>query len=192
MDCTGHGVPGALLSMVASFSMNSVVAQADYKDPKELIIDFNDQFCTYFQHHENENKDLDHGLDIGMVILDREENTLRFNGTRQSLIYTNRNSIDNIRGDSAYIGNSSLTLGESTNLPVSSGGRYFLFSDGIVDQFGGPKNKKFLARRLRQLLFDTRNLDMKSQKDKVENEFDLWKGEEEQTDDILLIGFEIE
>ncbi|MFZ6051408.1 SpoIIE family protein phosphatase [Halocola ammonii] len=191
MDCTGHGVPGALLSMVASFSMDAVIDGSEYSDPKELLTDFNNQFCSYFKRHEVEKKDLHHGLDIGVIIHDKVKKTLSFNGTRQSLIYTDTDGVHSLRGDSAYIGNKNLSLKSSVSVPLGKSHRYFLFSDGIVDQFGGPRNKKFLARRLRELLFKTRKLNLREQKEEILQSLDQWMEGEEQTDDILLIGFEL-
>lgn len=192
LDCTGHGVPGALLSMMANFSLTNVLEASDYSDPGNLLHDFNKQFYNYLHIHQDSSKSITNGLDISLVIMDKAKRKVLFSGTRQSLVITTDVEVKVVKGSPAYIGEPKLNLEETTSIDIEKGMRFYLFSDGIVDQFGGPKNKKFLSKNLYDLLGKTHSLDMSEQRKKIVSSIENWMGTAEQTDDMLLVGFKVE
>lgn len=189
IDCTGHGVPGAMLSMAAHFSLNNTFDRRKYTDPVRLLEDFNEQFYKHFHLHENDNEGMNHGLDIGLVIINPRRTEMRYAGTHQSLVSTDENGLQVYRGSRGYVGNKELHVEKSHRIRVEKGTKYFMFTDGISDQFGGPRNKKFLSKRMRALLQKTHSCGMPQQSDEMVKTLNQWQGTEEQTDDMLLVGF---
>lgn len=191
MDCTGHGVPGAMLSMAAHFSLNDVFDKQAYTDPADLLEDFNTQFYRHFHCNKDSSNSINHGLDIGLAIVDADRKELKYAGTHQSLICTSGKDLTVFRGFPGYIGNENLHVEKTHTIQIDRGHKYFMFTDGISDQFGGPKNKKFLTKRLRDVLKRTHLLEMPAQSSEIVKTLKDWQGDEEQTDDMLLVGFTI-
>ncbi len=190
MDCTGHGVPGAMLTMAAHFSLNDVFDKQPYKDPAKLLEDFNKHFFKYFHFNDHSNS-INHGLDIGLTAINPQRTELLYAGTRQSLICTSKKKLEVFRGFPGYIGNENLRVQKTHKIKIEKDSKFFMFTDGIQDQFGGPKNKKFLSKRLREILKRTHPLKMHRQSELIADSITKWQGDEEQTDDMLLVGFMI-
>ncbi len=192
IDCTGHGVPGAMLTMAAHFSLNASFEHTPTDDPALLISRFNTQFYNHFHLNQGEAEGLGHGLDIGMLIIHPDRTEVRYAGTHQSLICTNGMAVNVYRGNAGYVGNKVLKLDTSHRIRVEKGNKFFMFTDGISDQFGGPKNKKILSSRVRKMLERTHGSTIDRQKAFIETVLTKWQGDEDQTDDMLMVGFSLE
>ncbi len=187
-DCTGHGVPGAFMSIMGINFLNQVVSHG--------IPHSNKLLNTLREHvmkalHQNgsleEQKD---GIDLALCIIDLEKKQIEFSGANNPLIYFHRNELIVIKGDRMPIGVSPVEE-QSFNrhvLPFSQIDSFYIFSDGYPDQFGGYFYKKIKFRGFKRILRDADKLTFSEQKDYLDSELLKWKGKYEQIDDILVIG----
>ncbi len=200
IDCTGHGVPGAFLSMIGNELLNKIVVFKGITEPSKILNQLQMEMRNTLKQKENGNED---GMDIGictlhMVPSELEElfgkPRLEFAGAKNSLIYIQKGEMHIVKGDKVPIGgylfkddynftNHSISLeGETT---------FYMFSDGYADQFGGKDRKKFMVSRFRELLIEIHAEPMEMQKRRLEKELLDWMGGMHQIDDILVMGFKI-
>jgi serine phosphatase RsbU (regulator of sigma subunit) len=116
MDCTGHGIPGALLSMAAYFCLNTTFESADFQDPANLINCFSHNLNEQLSGYEEKLEHAKHGLDMGMCIIDKNQGHLKYAGTNQSLIRIGRNESEMYKGDRGYVGNQKLSITSSPRI----------------------------------------------------------------------------
>jgi serine phosphatase RsbU (regulator of sigma subunit) len=189
IDCTGHGVPGALMTVIGNSLLNQIVTFSGVTSPSEILRQLDNKLHdTLKQHGGNVTSD---GMDMAICHYVMGEKKLTFAGARRPLYLVRGDRISEIKGSKAPIG--SYVQGVQKNfvehqVPVHAKDRVYLFSDGLQDQFGGNQGKKFMISRLRDLLLAVQALAMPKQKDIIENELKGWQGDQEQTDDMLLIG----
>jgi len=193
VDCTGHGVPGAFMSMIGNNLLNQIVIENGITKPAKILTELNNGVQTALnqRHVDAEASD---GMDVALCTIDKEKNELEFAGALRPLYIIKKGNIEKIEGVKSPIGG--LQLGAenvytSTVRQLAKGDTFYMFSDGYADQFGGKKGKKFMAKRLQQLLLDMQELPMEKQKKTLEDTHLDWKGDGEQVDDILLIGVRI-
>lgn len=186
-DCTGHGVPGAFMSLIGYKELDIACSQND--NPNEILFSLNNQIKSTLNHYE-ENYIMD-GMDIALVKITK--NNVFYSGANRPLWFIKNNSSEilDIKGTKAAIGgtiNTTQTF-DLHKFLIEKGDTIYLFSDGIVDQFGGVKDKKLTSKKLKAFLLSISNLNMKEQHEKLIEFYNNWKGENnEQTDDILMIG----
>lgn len=209
IDCTGHGVPGAMLSMVCYEKLNQVVIEYPQATPSEILNRTNALLKEFMQPDQAKNQHWD-GMAISICFINYEKMELIFAGASQSLYLTSKhlyeengvltmqqsNAVQNLyklKGDKFEIGCSmeGHTFREHT-VPFSKKDRIFLFSDGFADQFGGAtlNGKKFKISNFQKLILSTSNLDMHEQGKELMEIFNDWKGNQDQTDDVLVLGVE--
>ncbi len=195
VDCTGHGVPGAFMSMIGNDLLEQIVKIKKITDPGKILTELNNGIkLALHQTDGNSSKD---GMDIALCKLSTDENnvrTLHYAGAFRPLWCVNAaGEFTEITADKRAIGGITEMAYEFTNhrIMVNAGDSFYMFSDGYVDQFGGEKGKKFLSVNLRKLLLNSCMQSITDQKQNAEKAFDSWKGEHEQIDDVLLIGFRI-
>jgi serine phosphatase RsbU (regulator of sigma subunit) len=131
-------------------------------------------------------------MDVGILVFKNEE--VYFSGANSPLFYTSENKIHQIKGSRFPIGSNHYSSSKQFQLhkiDPSKGDRFFLFSDGFQDQLGGPNDKKYLTKCFREFVDDSSALPLDEQGDAIVEEFLQWKGDEEQTDDVLIIGLEL-
>ncbi|MEA2043660.1 MAG: SpoIIE family protein phosphatase, partial [Bacteroidota bacterium] len=188
VDCTGHGVPGAFMSLIGSEILTTIVGKNIF-DPKLILSKMNNYVVTALKQEATTNQD---GMDMALCVVDKKTKTVEFAGAKNPLVYISNNEIHKIRGSRKGIGGYQ-EQAEFTSevIEYQSPSYFYIFSDGFQDQFGGPKNRKFMIRKLRQLLFEIHKLPGKEQHQILDNAVENWKGIGQQTDDILLIGFKI-
>ncbi len=186
-DCTGHGVPGAMVSVVCNNGLNRSVREHQLIKPSEILDKTRDIVVTEFEKSEEEVKD---GMDIALCSLGK--NVLQYAGANNPLYVISNGELTEIKADKQPIGrydhkqpftNHSITL--------KTGDCVYIFTDGFADQFGGPKGKKFKYSQFKQLLLDNHQLPMDKQKELLNNTIEDWKGELEQVDDICVIGIRV-
>jgi serine phosphatase RsbU (regulator of sigma subunit)/NADH:ubiquinone oxidoreductase subunit E len=193
-DCTGHGVPGAFMSMIGYNLLNQIVINENIMEPDEILERLNFGVISSLNQNHSGNDD---GMDAALLVIDLKKKLLRFSGARNSLIIIKNGTIEEIEGDERSIGGTQINKDSSFKIREIKllGSNYlYSFSDGYPDQFGGDKNKKFMNTRMRQLLLDIHDKKMDEQKEILENTIEYWKSESnaKQTDDILVLGMHID
>jgi serine phosphatase RsbU (regulator of sigma subunit)/HAMP domain-containing protein len=188
-DCTGHGVPGAFMSLVGHNALNQ--ATKVYNKPSQVLNTVNRLSAQALRAEENHLvKD---GMDIALCSIDMESLEMEFSGAQNPAYIVRNTELIELDGDAFSIG--SYVNGEREfspkNFTLQSGDCIYLFSDGYADQFGGPNGKKFMRKQFRQLLIDIYGLPMDEQKNQLSARFDAWRGDGEQIDDVLVIGIRV-
>jgi serine phosphatase RsbU (regulator of sigma subunit) len=191
VDCTGHGVAGALMSMIGESLLNQIIYEHEIYEPGEIMNNLNIGVQEILNQNEN---NMHHGMDASILIIDKNNNKVSFAGAKQNLVYTNNGKIEVIKGDRLSIGGfvdqergykkHELELKEKDSM-------FYMFSDGYQDQFGGPDNKKIGVARLIDTIDKNKSKTMSKQKEAIEKLLSDWKGAEEQTDDIMVMGIKL-
>jgi ligand-binding sensor domain-containing protein/serine phosphatase RsbU (regulator of sigma subunit) len=192
-DSTGHGVPGAFMSMIGTTLIKDICMRPDVGSPSEVLATLDREITsTLNQNVEPSLKSTD-GMDITVCEFDLTRNYLRFASAMRPIIMYHKNELMYIRGSRSSIGGYATheKAFENQGFQLHRGDIIYLFSDGYPDQFGGPLGKKFKMVRLKNLLGDICNIPMKEQYEHVSNNFKLWKGEHEQVDDVLFMAVKI-
>ena len=190
-DCTGHGIPGALLSMLGSELLNQIIPDPSKNSPAKAI-ELLDKGIYDAINRSGESFQKD-GIDLSLCTFNRKNNTLKFSGARRPILIYDGKDIKQFNSIPFSIGEIHTMSEKPTELEIQieKGNRIYMFSDGYIDQFGGKRNKKFLLRRFKDKIIEMKDLPMNEQKEIFDNEFNLWKGNQEQVDDVLIIGIEI-
>ena len=194
VDCTGHGVPGALLSFIGYFLLNNIVDhEREYTSGEVCDLLHNGVRDTLKQNREDaQGRD---GMDIALVKFNPQKNEIHYAGAHRSLYFLRNGELTDYKGDRKAIGGIPLGNKPEKNftdyaISVQPGDKIFFFSDGLTDQLGGPEFKKYSPARVRELIVANQNLSMEEFDKFFEDEFYNWKGKEKQIDDVLLIGIE--
>jgi len=190
VDCTGHGVPGALISLIGYFLLNNIVKVEGVSSPSE-ILDLLDAEVTRTLKQNESNSSTQDGMDIALCKINKESQQLEYAGAHRPLYFTSNDELYEIKGNKFPIGGAQYknrVKFTNTTINYKEGDYFFLFSDGFPDQFGGPKNKKFSPRRIREIIKNNANLGLSQVQRVMDEEFDKWKANNKQTDDVLMIG----
>ena len=186
-DCTGHGVPGAMLSLMCSGILKQAFSQEDLTSPCE-ILEFTREKVAAFLNSGKTNEIYD-GMDLAICLLDEKNNTIHFSGANRPLWLIQEGELIEYKGDRQPIGYSQKNEAfTSIEIKVNEGDVCYLFTDGIIDQFGGERNKRFMSKTLKNLLLEIAHLDVEKQDKIIKKALRDWQGANEQTDDICLIG----
>ena len=187
-DCTGHGVPGALMSMLCSEKLHETVAQHD--DPSVILNKLNKDVKRSLQQTGND-QSMD-GMDIALCSIDHSNYMVKYAGANRPLwlVRRGRKEVEEIKGTRTAIGGfTPFDQHFDTHLlKLKPKDTIYMFSDGYADQFGGGNDKKLLTKRFRQLLLDIQDKKMPEQKRYLANFLENWKSGTEQIDDVLVIG----
>jgi serine phosphatase RsbU (regulator of sigma subunit) len=193
VDCTGHGVPGAFMSIVGFNQLNHAVNVKKAKRASDILDALNHGVITTLNENKNESSIKD-GMDMSLCVFNFKERKAQFAGANNPLILVRNNELIRYKADRFPIG---VFDGErpqkfrNNEIEIADGDCYYLFSDGFADQFGGPDNKKFMNRRFEELLREVSGLPVLEQKKVLAEKLKDWMGENEQIDDILVIGIKI-
>ncbi len=191
-DCTGHGVPGAFMSMIGDSLLNQIVIDKDIKHPDQILNELHTGIRKVLKQDESENRD---GMDIAICVIDLQARTLEYAGARNPLYLFQQGEFRHIKADINSIGGQQYDpnrLFTAHSISLSSPTTFYLFSDGYQDQFGGPAGRKFMVKRFKELLKSIHHLPMAEQKEILENELFSWMGTGfEQVDDILVMGVRV-
>ncbi|MBL4710612.1 MAG: SpoIIE family protein phosphatase [Flavobacteriales bacterium] len=192
VDCTGHGVPGAFMSMIGTILLDDIVEKKGIYEPDLILSELHQDVVKALKQDTREKASRD-GMDIALCVLNEELSELSFAGAFRPLVHIRNGELKRIKSDSAPIGGFSSKRPTFTKheIKLEKGDAIYIYSDGYADQFGGEKNKKYMTRKFRQLLQSISDLTMNEQVDLLEKEFNEWKGENEQVDDILVMGFRV-
>ncbi|HTB07308.1 MAG TPA: tetratricopeptide repeat protein [Bacteroidia bacterium] len=196
-DCTGHGVPGALVSVVCSNALNRTVKEFKIIEPGKILDKVRELVLETFEKSESNVQD---GMDISLASLTPSERgiQLSWSGAYNSLWFVENGEIKEVPADKQPIGKSDNPKPFKTHTiilnPPSEGreaAMLYLFTDGYADQFGGPKGKKFKYKQLQEKLLAISRQSMEEQKKMLDETLEEWKGNLEQVDDVLLIGIRV-
>lgn len=199
-DCTGHGVPGAMVSVVCNNSLNRSVHEYGLTSPAQILDKTRELVIGEFAKSNERMMD---GMDIAMCSIHKNHKTsllqsgqieLEFAGANNPLWIVRKGAaqIEEHKGDKQPIGETDHSKPFRNNhVTLQKGDAIYLFSDGYIDQFGGEKGKKFKSPNLKSLLLSIQNLSMESQRDKLQEAFETWSGDLEQVDDVCIIGVRI-
>jgi PAS domain S-box-containing protein len=194
VDCTGHGVPGALLSFIGYFILNNVVDHPGELTASETCDKLHYGVRTTLKQ-DRVGAEARDGMDIALCRIDLANNEVQYAGAHRPLYLLRNGELTEYKGDRKAIGgipHKNKEEQDFTNhvIKIQPGDRVFFFSDGLPDQLGGPENKKYSARRIRDILVEKVNLSMEEYDKLFEKDFYDWKQESKQIDDVLLIGIE--
>jgi len=194
VDCTGHGVPGAFMSIIGYDLMRNVIEVQGVECPATILNSMNRQLLDTFKKDVNptaiRNLDVNDGMDMSLCVIDFEKRVVEFAGANNSLYLIRDNEIETYEGNRFAVGLTE-SYGKFTKQEISlrENDILYLFSDGYVDQFGGPEGKKYKYRRFRHMLLNIHKLPFEDQKAILHQKMEEWMGETyEQVDDMLLIG----
>jgi serine phosphatase RsbU (regulator of sigma subunit) len=198
-DCTGHGVPGALMSMIGSNLLNEIVFMRGITEANEILSALSHGVRTFLKQDESKSKD---GMDMALCMIDWDERKLYFSGAKNPLIYIQNGEVVEIKGDKKSIGGAATTTKEQKDgssfalhtIDLKNTTHFYMMSDGYEDQFGGLEGKKFMRKNLRELILKIHNLSMSKQHQILKDNIIDWMkvGKQAQIDDILVVGFRID
>jgi serine phosphatase RsbU (regulator of sigma subunit) len=189
-DCTGHGVPGAFMSMLGNSFLNEIVTHNDTTKASHVLDKLRDLIITSLKQSGEDGLTRD-GMDIAFCELDTTSFVMQYAGAHISLVIIRNNQIIELLGDRRPVGLHSKEAFVFTNhmVQLEKGDQVYLFTDGIFDQFGGEEGKKYMYKRLKQLLLEINEQPMETQKQLITQSIYNWMGNEyEQIDDITLLG----
>ncbi len=187
-DCTGHGVPGAFMSMYGIAFLNEIVNKQKIFEPNKILNTLREKIASSLNRGDDEFETMD-GMDMSVLTFDKKNNQVFYSGAFSSLYLIRSEELQIIQGDKMpvayYQQMDDFTLHE---IELIKGDCFYIFTDGLIDQFGGQKGKKFLAKRLKDILMDISHLSMQEQYFQIDQAFTEWKGNYFQVDDVLMIG----
>jgi len=191
IDCTGHGVPGAFMSLIGNDLLTEIVKNKGITQPSQILESLHIGIRQLLKQEDTDNHD---GMDMSLVVIDSDHQNLEFAGAINPLIYIQNNELKIIKGDKSPIGGEQIEINRvftSHRIVLDHPTTFYLFSDGFQDQFGGPANKKFMRTRFYELLLENHQLPLEQQKNSLMEALEKWQDTEPQTDDVLVIGLKI-
>lgn len=190
VDCTGHGVPGAFVSIVGFNGLNRTVNEFDLRKPGKILDKLTDLVVGTFAKSESQIKD---GMDIAICNIDYSTNVLTYAGANNPFVLIRNGVLTEIKANKQPIGEFHHRVPFTDHeVQLEKGDCVYVFSDGFADQFGGDKGKKFKNKALKELLIEISTFDMNTQRKNLNEAFENWKGDFEQLDDVCLFGVKIQ
>jgi serine phosphatase RsbU (regulator of sigma subunit) len=189
-DCTGHGVPGALMSMIGMEIIERTINDDNMQLPSKILAVLNKGLEKIFSREKNIGTIIRDGMDIGLCIIDKKRRKLLYGGAFFPLYLIRNNSLIEIKGNKIIIGMNHEGISYTDQeLDLVEDDIIYIFSDGYADQFGGLENKKFMYRRFRHMLLIINSFPINDQKSILDENIKSWMSTNEQVDDIMVIGF---
>ncbi|MBK8882574.1 MAG: DUF4154 domain-containing protein [Bacteroidales bacterium] len=187
-DCTGHGVPGAFMSMLGVSLLNEIVNEKHIVMPDQIIENLRKGVITSLKQVADEDSIKD-GMDIAICVVDFDKNILWYSGANNPLYLVRGNELTNYRADKMPVAiHYRMEPFKLHKIDLLKGDAFYIFSDGYPDQFGGPNQKKYMSNQLRETLVSLSGVPMIKQGEKMNEIFEEWRGDNPQVDDVILIG----
>ena len=190
-DCTGHGVPGAFMSMIGTSLLNEIIVEKGIKDTNKILDEMRKQIIKSLnQDTEDDQKD---GMDISICKLNMKKKTLEFSGAHNPLVIVSGDELNTIKGDSQAVGLETVDITPFTkhSIKLKKDDMIYIYSDGYQDQFGGKNGKKYMTANFKKLLLKISKEEEKKQNKLLEIELANWMQKEEQIDDICVMGVRV-
>ncbi|MCQ2252369.1 MAG: SpoIIE family protein phosphatase [Bacteroidales bacterium] len=191
IDCTGHGVPGAFMSMLGDAFLNQIVNLQNITQPSLILQELHKLVRTTLQQETTENND---GMDAAIVTIDKQNHVMEFAGAKNPLIYIQNGTVEKVNGDIKSIGGMQKEDERTfTNhlIDITLPTKFYIYSDGYQDQFGGENKRKLMAKRFRDVLTEKHELPFAQQNDELFNFMKNWRGKFDQMDDTTILGVQI-
>jgi len=191
-DCTGHGVPGAFMSMLGHAFLDEIISTREPENAADILNLLRDEIINALKQKGTTGEAHD-GMDISLVILDLKAGKLDYAGANNPLYLIRDGKMNQYKADRMPIGIhvTSITPFTNQSVEIKKDDHLYLFSDGYADQFGGPNGKKYMYKPFQELLLKHHDKTMELQKEILDNTFGKWKNDREQVDDVLVIGLHI-
>ncbi|MEX0987469.1 MAG: SpoIIE family protein phosphatase [Bacteroidales bacterium] len=191
-DCTGHGVPGAFMSMLGISLLTEITKKEEDLDTGEIMNELRERVIIALKQ-TGELEEAKDGMDLALISLNTKTLELQFTGAQLNLYLFHEGEFRELKGNRMPVGihTKASKMFTTESFRLSRGDTIYLFSDGYPDQFGGEKGKKFGYKQFRKKLFEIQDLIMHDQKNELTSSFDNWKGDFEQVDDVLVIGIKV-
>ncbi len=191
VDCTGHGVPGAFMSLIGNTLLNEIVNEREIIDPSEILKRLHLEVVKSLHQNSNRAQSKD-GMEMSVCVIDENAKQIAFAGAMNPIYIVQDGIVTLVKPDMKGIGGEIIS-GKNEEfttsiIPIVKGMSVYLFTDGYMDQFGGAENKKFNIPNFKNLLIDMQSLEMEKQGEKVKTTIEKWKGNQKQIDDMLVIG----
>ncbi len=195
VDCTGHGVPGALLSFIGYFLLNNIINLDNNFGAAKILDLLHEGVRTTLKQYEEGNNGRD-GMDLALCKIDKEKKVIQFAGAHNPLYLLRNGELTEYKGSRKGIGGKPLLNKtekdfENNVIPYQNGDKIFIFSDGLPDQIGGENRRKYQSKRIREVLTEREGLTIAHFEKYFSEDFYRWMGNEKQVDDVLLIGIEL-
>lgn len=190
-DCTGHGVPGAFMSMLGVSFLNEIILNKGILQPDQILNTLREEVMTALKQQE-ETSDVKDGMDMCVCLLDEKKRSLQFAGANNPLWLFSRGELNEIRGDKMPVAIHE-NMQPFTNhwIDLKKGDTFYIHSDGFADQFGGPNQKKFLSKNFKRVLSEMQERPMLDQGAELDRVFEEWRKDIEQIDDVTVIGVRV-
>ncbi len=190
-DCTGHGVPGALMSMLGISLLTEIVNKYHITEPAEILNLLREKIIHLLKQRDASNHQND-GMDIAVITYEPEQKVIKYSGAYNPLYLVKNEDFKELKANKMPVA-IHLRMKDFTQkqTKVQKGDKIYIFSDGYKDQFGGPKGEKFKAKNFKKLLIQNRHLPMQMQKNILNEKFETWKSHMKQIDDVLVVGLNI-
>lgn len=191
VDCTGHGVPGALMSIMGHSYLNELVLENGLRSPAEILERLNEKIKLTFCEKGNHTDGTD-GMDVGICLVNKAVGKVTFAGARRPLTLVAENGTEQVKGTRRGIGEHYLSKQvpfEETEIAIEPGVMYYLCTDGLQDQFGGPESKKLMRSRVQEWLVGLQCIASGKKSSRLDELFSNWKNDTPQIDDVCVIGF---
>jgi serine phosphatase RsbU (regulator of sigma subunit) len=193
VDCTGHGVPGALMSVIGFNALVQAVRDPEIDTPAK-VLSFLDKSVNDILRQTHDESGVKDSMDLAVCSVDYKTNEFMYAGAFNPLYYVHKGELFEIKADKLPIGvniDGVVDVFTDHKIPLVPGDAVYIFSDGYADQFGGPLNKKFKYNQLKDVILSVQDKTMPEQRDILEKTIRDWQGEEEQVDDILVMGVQV-
>jgi serine phosphatase RsbU (regulator of sigma subunit) len=193
-DCTGHGIPGAFMSLLGFNMLENIIETKNYTSPSTILTELNHKMVATMSQDPSTDTTVKHGMDASVITIDKESMQLQFAGAHNPLYQIRDNTLIEVKADKMSVGSykgGELIEFSNHTIPIQKGDVFYLFSDGFPDQIGGPKRKKFYYPPFKELLVSIHKMEMLDQKHFLDKTITSWQGERDQTDDILVVGIRI-
>jgi serine phosphatase RsbU (regulator of sigma subunit) len=189
-DCTGHGVPGAFMTVIGSTLLNQVVMEKGVTEPEKILLGVDDLLNITLKQNNEKFLGVQDGMDLSLIRVNKSARELVFTSAKRPVVFIGDNQVREHKGSKFSLGGmrSGDKQFEEIKINYKAGDSIYFFSDGYHDQFGGEKGKKFSSKRLKELLFQIHQKPISEQKNILDKEFENWKGGREQVDDVCVIG----
>ncbi len=193
-DCTGHGVPGALMSMIGNSLLNEIIVENKIEETNLILDQLRNGIINTFQHTNTTKIERSHdGMDISLICIDTELKIMEYSCAKQQIFVVRKNELIELETDFQPISNfvSNLEPYRKNLIQLEDGDCVYLFTDGYSDQFGGEKGKKYMQKQFKELVRTLYSIPMETQGELLESAFETWRGSHDQVDDVCVIGFRI-
>lgn len=187
-DCTGHGVPGAFMSLIGHQLLNRVIVEKKIYSPDKILESMNKVIGEVWNEKQRHTYD---GMEVAICIIDKKVNKISFAGARRPICIIENRELSYIKGDRHPVDGREKVTYTKHEFDLKPNIQIYLYSDGYQDQFGGKENKRFMSENLKSLYKEISTKSTEKQLEEVENTFDKWKDNYEQRDDVLILGIKI-